>query len=237
MKTGNGWFGRLDDGFFKLGHYSAGLGREIAKLHGNDEAAKRCDAVANGFDAARGVVSCARVVFPVHRMVTGQIFWKTKEVKVGDKATLQWVRDGNGAYKLNDWLDIAMDVLVLIARLISPVRWGHNMKVYDLGKTAAPALTGATMGLWGAVLTLNLVQKTRDLIEEEKEHEIFELSWNWIQGSIDLLALPFDFGLGAQHPALAITGACFNIASAASLLARDAAMLDIKNSHQPVEMR
>ncbi|MFC2049457.1 hypothetical protein ACFLR2_02140, partial [Chlamydiota bacterium] len=126
-----------------------------------------------------------------------------------------------GKYVVRDWMDIAMDVLVLIVRLIAPVRALHNFKVVDLGHHSK-RLSGATMGLWGAVLTLNLVQASRDLATEEDSEVIFKRTWDGIQAFVDLAALPFDFGFGAGHPVLAITGAALNIASAGSLLVKDA---------------
>jgi hypothetical protein len=144
-------------------------------------------------------------------------FWSKGDFKSVDG---KYIDSPTGDYVLRDWMDIVMDVLVLVGRFLAPVRWLHTFKLYDLGKHAT-GFTSATMAVWGAVLTLNIVQTVRDLVEELDPGKIQSRIWDLFQGTLDLIALPFDFGLGAQHPALAIIGAVLNLISAASLLAKD----------------
>ena len=133
----------------------------------------------------------------------------------------KYIDDPAGEYLKRDWMDITMEILVLAGRIISPVRWLHNLKVYDLGRQGK-GFSGAAMSVWGAVLMIVMVQAARDLVDETDPAIIHKRAWDGIQAAIDLAALPFDFGLGAKHPALAITGALLNIASAGGMLAKDA---------------
>jgi hypothetical protein len=66
------------------------------------------------------------------------------------------------------------------------------------------------------------VQSIRDLINEVDWREIQKRVWNALQAFLDLLALPFDFGVGAAHPVLAIVGAGINMVAAGSLIAKEA---------------
>ena len=213
IRDGNAWFSRVEDGVLRFSSHSAGLGREIAQLRGDSATAQKLGAIASGMDAGRAMVGSTRFIFPVHNLVTGQMFWQTNNEG--------WARDQNGQYITRDWMDIAMDILALFARLITPIRLLHHFKVYDLGHHASRGLSGASMGLWGSVLAINMVQVTRDLVTETDTQVIHKRAWDGIQSGIDFIALPFDFGLGANHPALAITGAVLNIASAGSMLAKD----------------
>ena len=111
---------------------------------------------------------------------------------------------------------------VLFARLISPIRWLHKFKVIDLDPKTAKGLSGASMGLWGTVVGIDFVQAARDLTSEIKPAKVKEHAWTAIQSGIELVALPFDFGLGASHPGLAIAGSIINMISAAAVIVKEA---------------
>lgn len=71
----------LDDGIFKLGQYSAGLGQHISEIRGNDEAAHKCRAVSEAFDTARDAISSIRFIPAFHNLCTGRTFWHTHDDK------------------------------------------------------------------------------------------------------------------------------------------------------------
>jgi hypothetical protein len=170
--------------------------------------------------------------------------WNKEPLKPGMKIeSRQWVngsqRSSDGIYidvnddaspeakkscglVFRDWDDIAMDVAILAARLIAPFRHLHNLKTFDLGKHA-DGLKTAAMALWAFILSVNVFQEMRKLINEVDLHMIRKRSWDVFQAWIDLIGLPFDFGLGSTHPALAITGSIINFVSASSLIAKEIA--------------
>ncbi len=218
MQQGDAWCDKLGEGIFKFGAHTAGLGREIAHLRGDTGTAGKLNSLASGFDAGRSAISAIRVIFPIHKLFSGKMFWaakKKKESEAGPEA------HANVKYVVRDWMDITMDILVLAARILSPIQALHRLKVIDLGHHAK-RMFGASMGLWGAVVAMNMVQVTRDLVKETDVKLIKKRAWDGIQSGIDLIALPFDFGLGASHPALAITGAAINMIAAGGMLAREA---------------
>jgi len=132
-----------------------------------------------------------------------------------------YIDDPHGRIVARDWMDIVMAILIVIARVLAPVRWLHHLKAIDLGKHVK-AMSGVVMGVWGTVLTLGFVQSVRDLIQERDLSLIKKRSWDAFQGCIDLISIPFDFGVGSGHTALAIVGAGVNILSAGSLLIKEA---------------
>ena len=152
--------------------------------------------------------------------VDGKRIWKNAG---GEESTDgKYIEDPqNGECVTHDWMSIAMDVLALIARVLSPVRWLHNLKAYDLGEHAK-RMGSVVAAVWGVILTINLVQEVRDLINEVDVQAIRKRVWDVFQAFIDLIAILFDFGIGSAHPGLAIVGAGLNIVSAGSLLAREA---------------
>lgn len=255
FKSGNDWCGKFDDGGFKLGYHAAALGAQTANLTGNTDAAHKCRSVANGFEAARAGIGAIRFIFPIHKLLTGQMFWHTdskgwRRVEQKDgraeripaeelgslwkkhdgvwhniktrKTSLdgKYIESKTGIYLARDWMDIAMDICVLVARLISPLRWLHNLKVIDLGRHAK-ALGGVVLAAWSIVLSINLVQSIQGLIEDVELESMQKKIWDTFQSFVDLLALPFEFGIGSGHPTLAMVGTGVNLLSAASLIAKD----------------
>lgn len=132
----------------------------------------------------------------------------------------KYIEDSKGHRVGRDWMDVVMDILVLVARTLSPIRWLHSLKAVDLGKHAE-AMGSVVKGIWGAVLTLNLIQAGRDLIDEVDLEVLNKKIWETIQAALDLLAIPFDFGVGSAHPVLSIVGKALNIASALSLCIKE----------------
>lgn len=133
----------------------------------------------------------------------------------------KYIDDVHGEYLKRDWMDVAMDVLIMIARVLSPVRWLHNLGAIDLGKSAAKWLSGIVMAVWGLVLTIGFVQSARNLIDEVNLELIQKRIGDAISSLLDLISIPFDFGVGSAHPVLAFVGAFLNIASAAVLLIKE----------------
>lgn len=222
MRDSDEWCGKLSEGFFRLGSHTSSLGREIAYLKGDTATAGKLDTIESYFGAGRTAISSFRVIYPLHKLFTGQMFWATQVEEKG-KAGQEiqgWQRSGE-QYVVRDWMDIAMDILTLVARLIAPIQTLHKLKVIDIGHHAK-GLSGASMGLWGGVVALNMARATRDLVKETDVKLVKKRAWDGIQSGVDLIALPFDFGLGASHPALAITGAAINMLSAGTMLAREA---------------
>lgn len=157
--------------------------------------------------------------------------WKKKQSGYWEHTTHKWksydgkyIDNSKGRYEHKhigkDWKDIVMNILVVIARVLSPVRWLHSLKGIDLGEHAK-TLGGITMGIWGAVLTIGFVQSVENAINETDVAAMTEKNWDAFQGFIDLVSIPFDFGAGAGHPALAITGAVLNIISGTSLILKE----------------
>jgi hypothetical protein len=147
-----------------------------------------------------------------HNIQTGYVSNDGKYIEAGNQ---------EGEYILRDWTDIIMDILILVARLLAPVRWLHSLKAIDLG-SHAQWMGKVVMGLWGMVMAIGLVQTTRDLIDEGDYEKLQQRAWEALQAFIDLISLPFDFGVGSSHPAVAAVGSGLNLLSAISLLAKEA---------------
>ena len=147
----------------------------------------------------------------------GSTLWQSGTRKSADG---KYIDSLAGGYVKRDWMDIAMDVLIFVARMIAPVRWLHNLKTLDLGEHAN-AMLAATMALWAMVLGINLVQSTRELVDFVDELDVQKRAWDCVQGFIDLLALPFEFGVGQAHPALAIIGTSLNVISALNSIVKE----------------
>lgn len=124
-------------------------------------------------------------------------------------------------YISRDWMDIAMEALAAVARALSSIMFLHDLGAIDLGHHAK-ALGGVIMGIWAVITSINLVSTMSDLIDEVDLEEIQRKVWEAIQALITFLALPFEFGLGELHPALAVTGAVINLVEAASFIAQEA---------------
>jgi len=167
---------------------------------------------------------------PIHidRKELGVIWVKNQNNQWENRNTKQvssdgkYIEDPSGGYVRRDWLNIAMEILSVIGRLISPVRWLHNLGVYDLG-VHAKNLGHALKGIWGVVLSIDLVLNIKNLVEEVDVAAIRKRMVTAIVSFFDLITLPFEFGLGAANPALAITGAVLNVIGAGIFLFHRAA--------------
>lgn len=215
----NQFCGVLDDGLFKMGQHSANLAEEIYKRNHDMAGLERSRSVSSAFGHARDAISATRLVFPIYQLTTGQMFWETAK---NEKGKLVWKKEGKNHFIRDPW-KIAADVLVLFARLIAPVKWLHNLKVYDLGNHAAKGLGNASLGLWVSVCSIYLGKSINALITETQADKLKEQMWDSIQSGLDLVALPFDFGVGYHIPGVAIAGSVINIICAASTLAKEAA--------------
>jgi hypothetical protein len=150
----------------------------------------------------------------------GQKVWENRNT--GSISTDgKYIEDPQGKAIARDWMDIVMDILILVARALSPIRFLHSLKAIDLGKHAK-AMGGVVMAIWSTVLTLNFVQAIRDLLDEADVESIKKRVWDVWQGFIELLAIIFDFGVGSAHPVLACVGAGVNIVCAGSMLFKEA---------------
>jgi hypothetical protein len=136
-----------------------------------------------------------------------------------------------------DWLDIAMDVLLLVARVLNPICWLNKLGVIDLGKHASRM--GTTIGCaFSAVTTLSFVQSIRDLvdsIEEAKPGEAFKDMMSRIKkkvadcfsGLVDMLSIPADCGMAFNaSPEMALASACMGVASGVVFLAKEMLISD-----------
>lgn len=146
--------------------------------------------------------------------------WRNGDLSSADGKYID-TTGGEWGFIERDWMDIAMDILMVFARLIAPVRWLHYLKASHLDARAAKCLGGITMGLWASVLSIGLFQSIRDLSHAVDMQVIQKKVWEVFQAVIDLIGLPFEFGLGASHPILAAIGAGINILSAITFLARE----------------
>lgn len=218
------------DRFLMLGEHLSGIGKNISVLTGNTEATERCASISSTFGAARSPLSFGRTFVTLEKAFTGKMFWRQTESGTWLKATTtpqgeyktnnrgEIEHDAQGTYVTRDWMDIAMDLLALAARTLSGILFGHNHNLYNLGQHAK-WIKGAVIGLWGAVLSINLVQSIRNLVDETNKIEIRKKVMEVIKGIFDLLALPFDCGIGMNvHPGLAIAGGIFSTLSAGTYL-------------------
>jgi hypothetical protein len=205
MAHARDWMNRASE-TFRGGYHLTSLVREIIKLvGGSSQTLDKLSAVAEACDTARSVNDSVRLIFPVYNLATGQMFVKK------DKES--------GELFVKDWSDIAMGVMELGARLLGPVRLGHQLKIYDLG-VHAPRLSGASMGLWGALLGIDWLKSIYNLTDIKTE-TLRKRVLDSVQSTIDTVALPFDFGAGANHSALAITGGVLNVTSVLFKVVRD----------------
>jgi hypothetical protein len=132
----------------------------------------------------------------------------------------------------HNWMDIAMRILTLIARILTPINWLHNRGAIDLGPHAK-GMSGTVTAIWGIVLSINLAQSIDDVIHffGEKGIDLRRKVWNCFQSAIDLIALPFDMGVGKVNLglnwgqggslAIAILGTVLNLIAALSLILKE----------------
>jgi hypothetical protein len=237
MDAAGGWAENCDR-ILGLGQHGAGLGREIARLKGDAETAKKCGAVSDAFGAANSALGALRVIFPLERLVTGKMFWERNPDGTWLRARVEngeFVKRADGKYVTDnqygvtphrDFIDIIMDILSLVARTLSPINWLHGQGVYDLGKHSK-AMSDTTMGIWGTVITLDIVQTVRAMKNDHDNNGYRERMKKRIADTVcnvlDLVALPFDFGYGMNSsPGLAIAGATLNIVSKGGYLVKEA---------------
>jgi hypothetical protein len=150
---------------------------------------------------------------------SGARIWRNEETGQTSEDG-KYIEDPRGDYVLRDWKSIVMDVLIAVGRIFSPISWLNSLKAIDLGKHAK-GISAATMAVWGTVLSIGFVASMSDLINEADIDKIKKRAWEAVQGFLDLIALPFDFGVGSAHPVIGIVGKCFNIASAGCQLIRE----------------
>lgn len=195
----------LDDGVFKAIQSGAILGRELYKSDDRlSAAAETCENVAGyAGDIRDGIGLFVLLPVSLESFFSGKMFSTEGE---------------------RDWKSVAIDILVLAARLLSPFVWLHSMRAIDLGKHAK-GIGGATMGLLGVVVTLDFGTSILNLNDElnkgNDQPAICEKFFNTIQTGLDWIALPFDFGLGNGYPPLAITGGVLNLLSATWLIVKE----------------
>lgn len=218
------------DRFLMLGEHVSGIGKNISQLSGNTEAAERCESVSSSFGYARSPLSFGRTFTTFEKAFTGKMFWRQAENGAWLKAKTtvhgelqtnskgEIIADDKGQYVTRDWMDIVMDILSLCARTLSGILFGHNHKLYNLGQHAK-WMKGAVIGIWGAVLSINLVQAIRNLVDEANKIQIRKKALEVLKGALDLLALPFDCGIGMNvNPGLAIAGGIVCTLSAGTYL-------------------
>lgn len=133
----------------------------------------------------------------------------------------KYIDDEKGRFAFREWEDIAMDAGVLGARILSPWRWVHTQKMFDIGEKHAQRIGNVIMAFWGGVLALNLVVSVKSLVNEADPDEVPKKIWEAGQAALDFAALPFDFDVGSKIPALRALGAGLNLAAAISLIAKD----------------
>lgn len=126
------------------------------------------------------------------------------------------IGDPNGSYLIRDWMDVAMDILVFAARFFSPLSLLNQLKIIDL-KDHAKWMGGVSFSLWTMVLSINLVQSGRDLVEEVDPSEIKSKTANVACSILDLISMPTG-GPWTEVPGLKIAGAVLNIISALGTL-------------------
>ncbi|MCH9627749.1 MAG: hypothetical protein S4CHLAM2_13920 [Chlamydiales bacterium] len=246
-----GNYAEMTDRTFGLLQHGAGLGREIALLRGDTTSADTCGRISDVFGGAASALGFARTVFPAERLVTGKMFWQRtdtdgtwKKVRVNADGTL--AKDRNGYIEalptdqsrtpFRDPISISMEVLSLAARVLSAVNFLHVHGAYDLGETHSKNISHATMGIWAAVIGLDMVQNVRELAKEqstntlrltpqEKAERRFKqkkLVASTVCDGIDLVALPFDFGLLPFSPELRIVATIILVGAKGSYMVREA---------------
>lgn len=189
------------DGFAHLAQYGASLGEHILMVNKQPNSAQHFRSFSRGAAAARDAIDAVRFVTPVYQLVTGKIFF---------------VRSSSGNYKVRGFMEIAVDTAVLVARLLSPVNWLHSVKAINLGDHSK-RISGVIMGIWGFVVATIFAGEVHKLLFDKETNRNPKLMGKQVVAvagaGIDLLALPFDCGVGSLHPALGITGAVLNILS------------------------
>lgn len=204
-----GDWGENFDHILGIGQHTSFFFAKALELQNDTVGAKKCHDVSNAFGAADSALGVVRVIPALEKFTTGKAFWKRE-----DDGT--WVRDKEGNYIRRDFIDIVIDTLCVAGRILSPIYWFHRNCVYDLGMHA-DRMSNAMLGIWGAVISLSIVQDVRKINQEFVDgnmEKMRESIANLVCDILSLIALPFDFGYGMSgHPALALTGAAFNMAA------------------------
>ncbi len=192
-----------------LCYHSAFLGAQMAE----DTATQaQCRSIANVFGEMAGTWAALRVVLPIESLVSGKMFYNFEK------------------NEFRNLEDFAMGILGLVARVFSCMTWLHNHDVCDLGNHTK-AISDTSMGIWGAVIALDIISNGRELYTlhtkeeltpEVKSEKTLNCILNIVCDAIDLAALPYDFGYGMNGPPeLAIVGAILNIVSKGGYLVKE----------------
>lgn len=103
------------------------------------------------------------------------------------------------------FFDILIDICVLAARCLNPVKWLDKMKAIDIGKHAE-TIGKAITACWAAVTTLCFVSALVKYMTVKPKEMVDEMA-NLICSFFDMLSMPWDvFNLFSYHPVVSLVG-------------------------------
>ncbi len=131
----------------------------------------RCEKSLNFFETGRCVVSVSRSPGLIIKFATGWAFYK-----IEDKIVNEYTRDDGAIVQdiqkvvvKRDWMDIACDCLLLVARLLNPIVLLHKLGVFALAQHFKGICT--TIGcMFTGVTVLCFIQSLRDFIYGVEGH-------------------------------------------------------------------
>lgn len=218
-----------------IGANCARLGQEISLLQNNTVAAGKWGSVADSFDAAEGTNNIIRVIYPIERLLTGKMFWKRNDDGTWFRVTEESETTTGlprGAKVRRDFIEVLQDIIVLAARILSPISWLHSKSVYDLGKHA-DRMNHAITGLWGACITLGIIEKGLAIYGDTDENDTEDDTLakrtkihaaNIACETLDLASLISGSGIFNANPTLRFVQIGLNLVSNGSYLIKEMAL-------------
>jgi hypothetical protein len=182
------------------------------------------------FGTCETAISAMRLSFSFEKLFSGKMFWRQNEdgsfiraqvfnnEYVTDENGMLLKDDLNGVKVPRDWLDIAIDTILIAGRAFSFISLLQRFKV-DLGKHAN-WVGGIVISAFTAVTTLCTLQSIQKYIEETDSEKMRQQFADIICNFFDMLALPWETNLGFDSsPHLSLAGAIIcSLAAGAYLL-------------------
>lgn len=223
------------DRLFKVAQGISETGRQVGLITGHENPV--FGTFLSPIDATRSLISVSRLTMALEKLVTGKMFFKTcsttgKWTKASDPSKRELPRDFANNFSEMEWrnpIDIIMDIILLVARIFIPINWMNRLKLVNLGKHSV--WTGIVVVC--AFTSLTLMSITRSIAslvetsnkksdEEDKKESIRQGVANLLTDAADLLAMPWDNGVGLMHNRYAaLAGAILLTFSGAAYLIKE----------------